>query len=113
MAADDFAIVCRQKHCRAAGIGTTKELNDLFGFLRIKIPRRLVRQEDQRVDDKCTGDGNALLLTAGKLEGKTVEPMFETHYLERLVDLLPDFNTPATLDFQGKGDVLVDRTAVK
>ena len=39
--------------------------------VRIEIRQRLVEQQDFRLDDQCTRQSHALLLTAGKLRGIT------------------------------------------
>src|SRR6266542_6059354 len=44
-----------------------EKLNDFFARVRIKIPGRFVAHENGGVIDESAGDGDALLLSAGKL----------------------------------------------
>ena len=50
-----------------------EHLHDFFAGGRVQVAGRLVGQDHVRVVDQRPGDGHALLLAAGKLEGPMVE----------------------------------------
>src|SRR6185312_11923430 len=45
---------------------------------RIQIAGGFVGEDDERIVDQRTGDGDALLLAAGQFEWFVIEPVFET-----------------------------------
>ena len=55
-----------------------EEAQDLGTRGRIEIARGFVGQDHQRVVDEGAGDGDALLLTTGKLEGFVVEAVLQS-----------------------------------
>src|SRR5215208_4694013 len=52
---------------RAAAVQLAKQFHYRFAVRRIEVTRRLVGEEDERIAGDCASNGNALLLTAGKL----------------------------------------------
>ena len=50
----------------------------------VQCAGRLVGQNDRRVPHQCPGDGNTLLLAAGKLVGAVPELIAQTHLLQHL-----------------------------
>ena len=60
----------RDHHDRLCIAGQVSEqLEQAVRGARIEIARRLVRQQDRRFVRECAGDRDALLLSAGQLEG--------------------------------------------
>src|SRR5882672_3526017 len=51
---------------------------------RIQIARRLIGKEQRRMIDQCPGDGDALLLAAGKLRGVMVGAIGDPNTIEQL-----------------------------
>src|SRR5881409_444446 len=60
------------------------EFHDLVRGFRVQVPRRLVREDDVRLIDEGAGDGDPLLLTAGKLRGLLRGFVIEAHCGEGL-----------------------------
>src|SRR5690242_8567595 len=52
---------------RAIVVKLAEEVHDRLAVLRVEVARRLVGEEDERIADEGAGDGDALLLAAGKL----------------------------------------------
>ena len=52
--------------------------------MAVQCAGRLVGQNDRRVPHQCPGDGNTLLLAAGKLVGAVPELIAQTHLLQHL-----------------------------
>ena len=66
---------------RAAGV--LQQLKNLFAGAVIEGSCGLVAQEELGVFRERSGDGNALLLAAGKLGGEVVEALFQPNTAER------------------------------
>jgi hypothetical protein len=65
----------------------------------VQVARRLVGKNDLGVVDQCASDGNALLLSSGKLHGAVFAPVFEVHEFEGSHGAVPTFATgSATVD---------------
>ena len=68
-----------------------QSLQDFQNFRRgmaVQIAGRLVRQQESRVADDRARDGDALLLSAGKLLGQVVDAFFQTDQLKRGHDVV-------------------------
>src|SRR5207237_656430 len=64
-------------------VQATQQLERFFRVLRVEIAGRLVGDEDRRIGDYRACDGDALLLTAGKLPRKVRDAIAETDDVER------------------------------
>src|SRR6266567_1595764 len=63
----------------ALRVECVEELHDLGPGRGVEVAGGFVREDNERVIDQRAGDGHALLLAAGKLEGLVVEPILQTH----------------------------------
>jgi hypothetical protein len=61
-----------------------EEVDDAASTVSIEIPGRLVGEQDARGVRECPGDRDALLLTAGELAWKVVQPVGEPDAAEQL-----------------------------
>ena len=71
----------------AFGVQLFQQVHDLFTVLGIQITGRLIREDQLRAGHHGTGDGHALLLTAGKLLREVIGTMADGHTLHNLRDL--------------------------
>src|SRR2546428_12912649 len=69
---DDFPVMGRHHHRRAAGIDLQQHLNDFPRGGRVQVSGGLVRQKDPRVVDQRAGNRHPLLLATRELFGKLV-----------------------------------------
>src|SRR5467141_607961 len=60
---NDLPVVGRHQDRRAPRVDLQEQLNDFPGGRRIKVPGRLIGEEDPRIVDQGAGDGDPLLLT--------------------------------------------------
>ena len=72
---------------------------------RVERAGRLVAEDDLRVGRQSAGDGDALLLAAGKLAGVVVLPVRQADDFEQLVDALFNLRALHAGDFHREGDV--------
>ena len=73
----------------ALGIQPAQNVHD-FGFgARVKIARRFVSQNDLRVIDQRPRNGNALLLTAGKLKRSMIQSIAESDFPGQINTTIP------------------------
>ncbi len=77
--------------------------------LEVERRERLVEQQDARLVGEGAGEGDALLLTAGKLCRLAVLEPVELHESEHLGDLRRDLRALAAAHLETEGDVLRDR----
>src|SRR6267143_6610874 len=71
--------VVRNKDERfALRVQFVEELHDLGAGNRVEIAGRFVGEDDERVVDERAGNGHALLLATGKLEGLVIESILQT-----------------------------------
>ena len=61
-----------------------EQAHDLDAGAGVEIAGRLVGQDQFRLVDQGAGDGDALLLSAGKLAGMMVAPVAQADFLQRL-----------------------------
>ena len=70
-----------------------QDLHHFHGGLAVQGTGRLVGQDDLRLGDESTGDGNTLLLSAGQFVRHVVCPVLQTEFVQvfqgQLVALLP------------------------
>ena len=59
--------------------------------MTVEIARRLVRQQQRGIAYNRAGDGDPLLLPAGKLLGQVVHPFFQAHQFERSHHVVASF----------------------
>ena len=62
-----------------------QNLHNLHAGLRIQCAGRLVGKDDLRVIYQCTGNGNTLHLSTGKLAGTFAQLVTKTHLLQGLL----------------------------
>ena len=77
--------------------------------LGIQVGQRLVHQQHTRFDDEGAGQGNSLLLTAGKLAGLTLGQRKNLHQVKCFLDTLFNLRLFDTACFQTIGYVFFDR----
>src|SRR5690348_13513264 len=70
------------------GVQLTQEIYDGFAVFRIEVTGRLVGQEDGGLPDQCAGDGDALLLTTGKLRRIVLRAMSHADAIEHVLHAL-------------------------
>ena len=71
----------------AGGVQVAEEVHDVEAVLTVEVAGGLVAEDELRVGDHGTGDGDALLLTAGELLRIVARPVDHVHALQHLVDL--------------------------
>ena len=76
--------------------------------LSIQVGQRLVEQEDRRVTDHCTAQGNTLTLTTGQSLRLTVKQVLDLQDLGSLTDALVDLVLGHLAQLQTEGHVLVN-----
>src|SRR6476619_5467546 len=67
---DHLAIVSDHENRRAGAVDAVEELHDPDARVGVKVPGRLVADEERRMVDDGARDRDALLLAAGELVGK-------------------------------------------
>ena len=84
--ADDTAGVARNvffvgdEHNRVAGrIDILEDLHNFFAGLGIQVSCRFIGQDDRRIGNQRSRNGDALPLTAGEFIGLMMHTVFETH----------------------------------
>ena len=84
--------VGHHQHGGALLVQLGEQLHHLQSVLRVEVTRRLVGKNQLRVHHHSTGDGHALLLSAGELLGEVVGAMRDGHAAQHLLHaLLPLF----------------------
>src|SRR6185436_16378200 len=76
---------------------------------RIEVARRFIGEDDKRIVDEGTGDGDALLLPAGKFKWFVFEPVAEPDPAGELLGEITALGFGAALIIKGDLDVLDDR----
>ena len=81
----DLHVVRHDDDRRAeARVQIADEREDLVAGVRVEIPRRLVGEEDRRIDRQGAGDRDALALAARQLLGKVLQAMAELDEIQQL-----------------------------
>ena len=79
----------------------------------VQVAGGLVGEQHERAVHECAGDGDALLLTAGKFGGQSIGFAGQTDHVENLGHSARDDVAGLADDFQRKGHVLGDRLLLK
>src|SRR5579885_564869 len=61
------------------------ELEDILAVFRVQVARRLIGNHKGRVGRQRAGNGDALLLAAGKLVGPVAEPVRQAHQFKQFL----------------------------
>ena len=69
---------------RPSWLSRRNKLRISFAGVRVEVAGRFVGENDFGIIDQRAGDGDALLLAAGKLHGPVLAAVFQFHQLERL-----------------------------
>ena len=80
----------------------------LLAQLQVERAERLIEQQHARLVDERAGDGDALLLAAGKLGHVAVSVVLKAHKAQHTHDLLLDDVLRLFLERQAEGDVVVN-----
>ena len=67
----------------AAFVQLFDQIHNVIGRFGIQIAGRLVRQNNPRIIDECSGNGHSLLLSAGKLGGKVIGESGKPHFFQK------------------------------
>lgn len=78
--------VCDQHNRLAGFIQLAKEIHNVLAGFGIKVAGRLISQNQRGLCGKCAGDGNTLLLAAGKLCRFVVGTGFQPNLTNCIVD---------------------------
>ena len=81
-----------------------KGKNAIRGFT-IEVSCRLIRHQQRGISNKRAGDGDTLLLPAGKLGGRVVGTIHEPDEIQRLLHSRPALGSVEGCDEQGQLDV--------
>ena len=76
--------------------------------LCVQVGQRLVEEQQLGLGSNCTGDGHALLLTAGKLVGVAILQLVDTHELKGLHYLFLYLGMRHLFDLQTECNVVVN-----
>jgi hypothetical protein len=82
-------------------------LHDLMGALGVEAGGRLVGQDNFRLVDQGAGDGDALLLTAGKLAGTVLEPFAQPQAVEQIAGALATLPVELAVESQQQLDIFL------
>src|SRR5947209_2208800 len=91
----------------ALRVDVPKDLHDLFGLVRVKIPRRLVGEQQRRLVNNGTSDADELLLSAGELVGIEVLLGDDVKAIEDVGDQALPLGTSDVLIGERKIDVFL------
>ena len=81
----------------------------VLAHLGVERTEGLVEQQHLRLDRQRPGQGHALALAAGELDGVALGEPVELHQLQQLVDAGGDLRLVPLADLQPEGDVLEHR----
>ena len=81
--ATSWSWVTRMTVMPLSSIQLAEELDDFLARAGVEVARRLVAHQDRRVVDQRPGDGDALLLAAGKLARMVVQPVAQADAAEQ------------------------------
>ena len=86
-----------------------ERVEDLRRGRRIKIPRRLIGENQCRFMDKGPSDGDPLLLTTGELPGSVPEPLREAERSEGALGARSSIRERRAKELKGERDVVERR----
>ena len=104
----NVVIVSDENEGLALLVKLVEEPKDLGTGGRIEITRRFVGEDHQGIVDEGAGDGNALLLAAGKFEGFVVEAILQADASGQLRGDLATLLFGPILVIEGDFDILED-----
>ena len=78
----------------------------LFTDLGIQSSKRLIQKKDFRLIDKSSGNGNSLLLTAGKKGDVSFFETFQTYHLQHSFDFLLNDSFIYFFQIQAETDII-------
>src|SRR5262245_15920705 len=87
---DHLAVVGHDDNGGAGPVDPVEHLHDPDGGVGIEVSGRLVGQQQRRVVDERTGDGETLLLAARKLVGEALDLVGEANEAQSIGDLAAD-----------------------
>jgi hypothetical protein len=91
----------------------SQERHDAFTLNAVQVARRLVGQNEKRLDHQGAGDGHALLLAAGEFVRAMLPAMRQSHAPEHLGRPLAGFVRSAAGDGQGQAHILLGRERIQ
>lgn len=97
--------MCDNEHRHALICEVAHDGKHFAGELRVKRTRRLVEEDNLRVCRNSAGNGNALLLAAGKLRGVIIVTVGKSDLVERF---FADLNGFRLVHFAGDDETLCD-----
>ena len=93
---------------RPGFVDLLQKTHDILRSLRVQISRRLVRQQKLRPVHQGSGDGDALLLSAGKFPDIRLVLCGKPHPAEDLRNIFPDLRSALSDHALGKSDIFID-----
>jgi hypothetical protein len=90
----------------------SQKRHDAFTLNAVKVPRRLIRQDEKRLNDQGAGNGDALLFAAGEFMRAMLPAMGQSHASQHLGRPLARFVGGAAADGQRQSDVLFGRERI-
>ena len=79
----DLVFVGHQNNCAPFAVEPVEQVENFERRDRVEVAGRLVGQNEVRVVNERTGDGDPLLLAAGKLGRPVAEPVPQTDHLRQ------------------------------
>ena len=95
-------------HGDAAALERARNALDRLSAVGVEHGRRLIEQQDLRIHGERAGDGDALLLPAGKIRGVCLRQVAHAHGCQGGIDALDNLLTRNAQVFRAKGDVVCD-----
>ncbi len=108
---DDVRIMRCNDHRYTGAINLDQQFHDLPADQRIKVASWLVGNQELRVADNRSGDGGALLLSAGKFCRIATAELCESNDTERTLNSGINLFARGPGDLKGEGGVLPDGAA--
>src|SRR5215207_625020 len=104
-AGDEMRVVGGDQHGRAETIELLEKMEEAGGKGGINIARGLIGEKEFGLCHNGTGNGNTLLLAAGKNRGEHIRLALEPHPIEKLLHIGAIGLRPDTGGAQGQGDI--------
>ena len=100
--------MCHHQHSGAKLIDLVQQQHDLQAFRRVKVARRLVRNDQAGGIHQCPGYGHTLLLAAGQFTGQPVFTFRESHQVQYVRNAFADLPVWCSDHAHGEGHVVID-----